>query len=64
MFTYNNNGNGNNDYDDGGVYLLCLDEVHLAGRMGGRTYWVCDDRQVVNLDENTLEISTMVPRTT
>ncbi|KAF8746756.1 hypothetical protein HU200_013335 [Digitaria exilis] len=48
---------GEQHYD--GVYLPRLDEVHLAGRTGGRVYWSCDDKQVVVMDEHTLEFSNM-----
>ncbi|CAL5080899.1 unnamed protein product [Urochloa decumbens] len=41
------------------VCLPNIEEVHLAGRMGGRTYWGCDDGQVVVLDEHTFELSAM-----
>ncbi|CAN6195578.1 unnamed protein product [Urochloa humidicola] len=49
---------GEINYEDG-VYLPRLDQVHLAGRTGGRIYWGCDDKQVVVLDERTLKFSTM-----
>ncbi|CAL5088861.1 unnamed protein product [Urochloa decumbens] len=48
---------GENDED--GVYLPSLDEVHLAGRTGGRIYWGCEDKQVMVVDERTLEFSVM-----
>ncbi|CAL5080900.1 unnamed protein product [Urochloa decumbens] len=48
---------GEVDYD--GVYLPRLNEIHLAGRTGGRIYWGCDDKQVLVLDEHTLKSSTM-----
>ncbi|CAL5080923.1 unnamed protein product [Urochloa decumbens] len=45
-------------YDD--VCLPRLEEVHLAGRTSDRIYWSCDDKQVVVLDEHTLEFSNVV----
>ncbi|CAL5080915.1 unnamed protein product [Urochloa decumbens] len=47
------------EMDEVGVYLPRLDEVHLAGRTGGRIYWGCEDKQVVVLDERTLQFSAM-----
>ncbi|CAL5088884.1 unnamed protein product [Urochloa decumbens] len=41
------------------VYLPNIEEVHLAGRTGGRVFWGCEDQQVIVLDECTLELSTM-----
>nr|CAB3453142.1 unnamed protein product [Digitaria exilis] len=46
--------------NDGGVYLPRLEEVHLAGRTGGRIYWSCEDKQIMVLDESTLRFSTLV----
>ncbi|CAL5089770.1 unnamed protein product [Urochloa decumbens] len=45
--------------DEAGVCLPLFDQVHLAGRTGGRIYWGCDDKQVVVLDECTLQFSAM-----
>ncbi|CAL5074848.1 unnamed protein product [Urochloa decumbens] len=41
------------------VCLPNIEEVHLAGRTGGRAYWGCDDGQVVVLDERTFKLSAM-----
>ncbi|TVU09174.1 hypothetical protein EJB05_42620, partial [Eragrostis curvula] len=41
------------------VSLPRPEEVHLAGRTGGRIYWCCKDEQVVVLDESTFKFSTM-----
>ncbi|CAN6204161.1 unnamed protein product [Urochloa humidicola] len=41
------------------ICLPNIEEVHLAGRTGGRAYWGCEDGQVMVLDERTLELSTV-----
>ncbi|CAN6173980.1 unnamed protein product [Urochloa humidicola] len=56
-------GNGRWHYDErdeAGVHLPSLEEVHLAGRTGGRIYWGCEDKQVMVVDERTLGIFTML----
>ncbi|CAN6162319.1 unnamed protein product [Urochloa humidicola] len=41
------------------ISLPNIEQVHLVGRTGGRVYWGCEDRQVIVLDERTLELSAM-----
>ncbi|CAN6181948.1 unnamed protein product [Urochloa humidicola] len=62
VFSRGGNGGGIEcavaDYDL--LECICLpniEQVHLVGRTGGRVYWGCEDRQLIVLDERTLELS-------